>query len=956
MGIRFGGSMRTDLKLITCSILLLSIASSTALGDASTDAASGAAGAISGAALGLTTVINGVNQAQNMASFVGATAKMGTVGTQLGQANAAIAQAMATEAQCETNAKKGKRSASGAALPPNAILGEKVTCSTYNTVWGDALTWLDQFSAANDRFLCIKNMQTAMDAIATGQFKDQLKAYIEAANGAYDSQQSIVTNYDDMAKKIKDDLEGDNGLNNQLQAVDAMINQVQSLISPSSSGAQGASDVSIGGQGFAGDLAGQVDNLKISSNKTANDWMKGILSDAINGCFVGDSNMPCRINGPNGTSLMSPLACLASATNQSFGANQVQGELNNGNSANISSLIQQQQDILQNSISAGNLNALDPKAFKQYVNNQLAQALTNLSSTFDSLALNGSSVSPDTLKNFYQSSMKTCFKRAMNNFDQDMNSQGPKYYAGYYQVDSAKKKILSIETQATNTVTKAMNRFLTRFSKSYSTGLSQFAANCSATTDPTAGLDCLRELKAQLESGINGTTAYAQLSTGGTWTANPSPTTITLQHLTLDTNGSPTTVPDQQTCVGFEACITLMQQREDYDVSQSSAYKQKLVSFAKATNAQITNVIGAASASFAIAAGKVTSAVADLSSSLAALGVPATAGITMKKADPASLTKDKDRNNLFSSDPMPDAKGLLGVSDMDPESVTANAKATTDLKNKVLDKKNEAMAMTGYCSLIKSDYDDLDKVLGSNNCRAPYANLCSPNSEKRFITLLSGMMRNGQENGSKPSDSGSDSSDSANEVKSDLADCRSQANSACSGNSDDCSDEAAQKNIAQAAMNANSNDSTVKAYSAAVESLDGCKKKSGGAAGKLACQAQVNAGCVAEVPSTFNFKERTPELANGNGSILDAYSNLMQACAMTTPAATSSSAYTDADATCDLGAPPTTKKCACEVMHKKITDAKGAVPDAMSKQDESATSDKGINNSNDFTNGFKKAN
>ncbi|MGZ3654964.1 MAG: hypothetical protein ACXVB9_11515 [Bdellovibrionota bacterium] len=610
-------------------------------------------------------------------------------------------------------------------LTPDTLTSVEPTCSTYGVILDAIEMNKAKLVNTNKKMTCITNFQNQVNQIA-----DAAKApFAQLTNAATEVQKTytqIIEAHTKIADKITNDLDGpadkdgkhSGGYRGQLANLKSMALELNNVLNAKSGDLKtegGAND-----QGLKYGLVKAVESLKKNRVDAANSWYYNMMGDVEN-CYHSQPAGSCFANdvGDN----LSPDQCLATMV-----ANQGDGTTSGGRKARAredsNSLAQISVKNYMSSAAINlpaNIDINNPDAFLNFAQSRFQSTLMGVLGAYRAhnytLGLDKGAITK-----YVSDAYQACFDKAKANFQSDMTRKSGTYYDQITAAQDNERTVANDEKNWIDRVEQSMTDFRTSFQKTYSSDLAQFKTDCTDEGDPYKGLDCLRILNAELQSGMRGTTAHAKLMNGSTFTVTAGATVLPVQTLTLDAQGKPTIGSSSVTCSGFDDCITYLSNSRDQHAQAADQTTQDRQKFVDQHNASVKQAFGAVSAQFAQMSQLLVASVAGVNDDLAKLGVKAS--MKTKDVDGEDL-KENDKTGLYDMPKSMKAAfaGSNAYSELDDSSSKDVADAYNTMIGDLNKKSGDAQKMKEKCKINKGEYQALAGIM-PNDCSS-VASVCS---------------------------------------------------------------------------------------------------------------------------------------------------------------------------------------------------------------------------------------
>jgi hypothetical protein len=727
----------------------------------------------------LTTIQASNAQMQQLyGQFTNLNSQQAAVQTGLGaleQTKQELSLALATAQTCIANAdtkKNGKigRYKKATITSATALTNAEPTCENYGTIIDSGRKLADQISAAMEKTACMMQLQNALGQVAN-KSKVAFTQAQQAATEVYNTRTSIITNYENMAKRIDGDLNGENGykakLANLKKLSARLYQQVNAGLNIKDNKAEG------------GGLGARLRMAKANRTQAANTWYKTLMGD-VNQCF-SSSPLECRNGVAN-----SPLGCIAESLGSGTGTGagytgRVSAVQKAQGAANMDALrrtLGLNQAIQADTSRLASLDVKNEAEFLSYTNQQFDKMVARTVNNFRGQTFYGS-VNKGDLGNFIKAKYTECYNNAVANFKSDMQGEGGQYKAALRSVEESEAGLNAEIKGLLDDTQGQMNEFRTAFNKIYNADLPQFSSDCSASDDPYQSLDCLRMLSANLKAGIEGTAQTVKLDTKlaatglKQFTARAPATAMNIQSLTLDpTTGKPTLGSTTTSCVGFNECVNVLERTQQHYNDQKTAQETARKEFVDTHNKSIQTSLGTVAAQFTQVGTLFGQEVEKLNKELLASGLSAT--LKTKQVEGEALVAN-EKTGLY--DTPKDMKAAIAAQGqfLELDTPEETQKAAREQASEIAKKMKDAMTKKQQCLVKKGDYDSIANALDCSE-----ANVCKGDRIGRLLTPLQSLLHKSTKN--------PDASEKAN-ISSEYNSCIRSARSATDPGAEDDRDD-----------------------------------------------------------------------------------------------------------------------------------------------------------------------
>lgn len=641
------------------------------------------------------------------------------------QANTCISQASPANYDKYVAKRPADQKALAKSLSPDTLTSVEPTCSTYGVILDSIELNKAKLTDANKKMTCLTNFQNTVSQIADAA-KAPFQQLTNAANEVQKTYTQIIDAHHKIADNISNDLDGpadkdgkrSGGYRDQLAHLKSMALELNNVLNakPGALKTEGAANDA----GLSYGLVKAVENLKQQRVSAANTWYFTLMGD-VESCYHTQPAGSCFANDVGNS--LSPEQCVASVVNdQGNGTNSAgQRARAREDSAALDSIGIKNYFSGQKINLPANIDVSKPDEFLSFTSTRFQATLAGVLGAYNSHKF-ATAVDKSAIIQYIQNSYQACYDKAVANFKSDMISKGGTYYTQVTAMQDNERTVANDEKNWIDRVEQQMTDFRTSFQKVYNSDLAQFKTDCTDDGDPYKGLDCLRVLNAQMQSGIRGTTNTAKLSNGTTYSVQPGNTVLPVQTLTLDASGKPTLGSSSVTCKGFDDCVTYLSNARDQHASAADQSTQDRQKFVDQHNASVKQSFQTVGAQFAQITQLLVAGVAGVNGDLANLGVKAS--VKTKQIDPEELATD-DATGLIK---MPKSmKAALAGQNAYSEIDDASTQTVTDAFNTMIGDLNkkaaDAQKMKYKCKIAKSQYQALAGIM-PNDC-TNVASVCS---------------------------------------------------------------------------------------------------------------------------------------------------------------------------------------------------------------------------------------
>lgn len=589
-------------------------------------------------------------------------------------------------------------------LPTDALTGVEATCSTYGVILDAIELKKAQMDAANKKMACLVNMQSKVDQIAEAA-KAPFQSLNSAAGEVYKTYSQIIDSHNKIAGKIADDVDGPADKDGKrsggyraalgdLKKTALELNNVLNARAGALKPEGGAQD-----QGLKYGLVKQVENLKQQRLNAGNKWYYTLMEDVEHcyhteptSCFDNDVNLP-------------PDQCIGAAIqNEGVGSNSAGKKVRANTDA-----VGLQRVSLKNYMGAqkinlpSNIDVSDPNQVLAFTQTRFQDTLKGVLASYQNHKFS-SSISNDKIVSYVNNAYRACYDKAVATFRSDMNSKGGRYFQDLQNTQDMERETANDIKNWIDRVEGRMSEFRTQFHKVYNSELSQFKSDCTGDEDPYKGLDCLRVLNAQLQSGISGTRVSTKMGGGATYTSMAGETQLPIQTLTLDAQGKPSIGSSNVTCSGFDDCINYLDRARDQHASAAQTSTDDRQKFVDQHNSAVKSSFAIVAAQFAPLTQLLASGAKGVNDDLTSLGIKAQ--VKTKQVEGEEL-KENEKTGLYD---MPKSM-KAALAGQNSYTQLEETKDVTDAFNSMrgdLNKKaGEAQKMKRLCKVDDGDYKAL---------------------------------------------------------------------------------------------------------------------------------------------------------------------------------------------------------------------------------------------------------
>jgi hypothetical protein len=806
----------------------------------------------------------------------------------MAQANACVMQATQANYDKYLAKRDAQQKSIAKGLAPDALTSVEPTCATYGVIMDAIEMNKAKMVDANKKMTCLTNFQAKIGQIAEAA-KAPFQQLTEAAGSVYTTYQQIIDAHNQIANKIATDLDGPvdkdgnpvkgadgnpvGGYRQELGKLKAMNMELNNVLN-------GAPGQNKDGNLKYG-LVKQVENLKQQRVSAANKWYFTLMQD-VESCYHSEP-APCMDNDVQ----LPPDQCISAyVANTAVGSTgKGEGVLANEDAGGL------QLIALKNYINASkvnmpsNIDIANPDALLAFSQTRFNATLKGVMGAYGSHHF-FSGVDKGKIQSYVHDAYQACYDKASARFKSDLASKGGMYYQDIAAMQDVERQTGNDIKNWMDTITGEMTTFRTMFQKTYNSDLEQFKTDCAQSTasavtgdtDPYRGLDCIRVMKAELDSGIKGTRVTTKLSNGSNFQGSPANTVLPVQTLTLDAQGKATIGSSTVTCKGFDDCINYLDRARDQHHSAAQKNTEDQKKFVDQHNQATKQAFSVVANQFSQMSQLLVAGVTGINQDLAQLGVKAS--VKTKQVDSEELKPDEKTGLLGMPKSMKAAMaGQNAYTEIDDDSTKTVTDAFNQLLGDLNKKASDAMKVKNKCRVTKSDYEALGKIMPNDCSKA--SDVCSAMSSNmsrlsQFQDLL---------NRSKPVP---EDTVNSNQISSDYQRCRSQMlsdNNATSPTDDD--------------IKAASQLDPPLSYTNMQDSNYGLARSRAITLNKARAQRDIAQQCgdVAFPPLVAAAGQGRPPLGDQNKGIVSALQDVSSACSKMTPDEKGKMPIDDADVT-----------------------------------------------------------
>jgi hypothetical protein len=596
-------------------------------------------------------------------------------------------------------------------LTPDSLTSVEPTCATYGTILDSIEMNKAKLFDANKRMACLTNFQNTVSGIA-----EAAKApFLQLNNAATEVQKTysqIIDAHNKIADKIASDLDGpadkdgkrSGGYRQQLSDLKAMALELNNVMNAKPGALAPEGDANKNGLSYG--LVKKVANLKQQRVSAANTWYYTMMGD-VESCYHSQPAASCFANDVGNS--LSPEQCVASVVNdQGNGTNSAGQRARAQEDNNALTQIGVKNYFAGQKINLpANIDVSKPDEFLSFTSTRFQTTLSGVLGAYRSHKF-ATGVDKGQLTQYIQTAYQACYDKSVSNFKADMISKGGTYYGQVTAMQDNERELANDEKNWIDRVEQKMTDFRTSFQKVYNSDLAQFKTDCTDGGDPYKGLDCLRVLNAQMNSGIRGTSNTVSLSNGTSYTSTAGTTVLPVQTLTLDAQGKPTLGSSSVTCSGFDDCVNYLSRARDQHAGAADQSTQDRQKFVDQHNASVKQAFQTVGGQFAQITELLKAGVGGVNQDLANLGVKAT--VKTKQIDPEELVNDEATGLIKMPKSMKAAlAGQNAYTEIDDKDSVTEAINTViaDLNKKA----GDAQKMKNKCQIAKSDYTSIADVM-----------------------------------------------------------------------------------------------------------------------------------------------------------------------------------------------------------------------------------------------------
>jgi hypothetical protein len=589
-------------------------------------------------------------------------------------------------------------------ISPDALTSVEPTCTTYGVILDAIELQKARMSDANKRMACLVNMQQKVNQIAEAA-KAPFQQLNTAANEVYKTYSGIIDAHNQIADKIANDVDGapdkdgkrSGGYRGELNKLKGMALELNNVLN-AKQGENGDSHLKYG-------LVKQVENLKKQRTDVGNKWYFTMMNE-IDHCFY-EEPAACFDNDVQSP----PGQCIgAMINNNAVGSDKgakarARTDANGLNNLRLKTYIGGQKVN-----TPTNLDMANPDAVVAFVDGRFEKTLRGVLGAYGNHQFS-SRVPRQQMLDYIANAYQNCKAEAEKNFRDDLRSKGPRYYADVIGMQDMERETANDEKNWIDRIEGEMTTFRTQFQKVYNSDLAQFKSDCTDDGDPYKGLDCMRVLNAQLQSGMRGTRVSAKLGNGTTYTATAGETSLPIQTLTLDQQGKATIGSSSVKCSGFDDCINFLDRAREQHASAAQTSENDRKKFVDQHNQATRQAFDVVAQQFSQLSQLITASVKGVNDDLVKLGIKAT--VKTKQIEAEEL-KENEKTGLFD---MPKSmKAALAGRNSFTE--VDDTKDVTDAYNSMLTELNkkagEAQKQKRLCQVDANSYKGLVQIMPSD--------------------------------------------------------------------------------------------------------------------------------------------------------------------------------------------------------------------------------------------------
>ena len=532
-----------------------------------------------------------------------------------------------------------------------------------------------------------------------GTFNKSIEAAIEnvrkpfsqldqAAKESINLYDKVIENYDSAYNKLNNDLEGEGGYRAQLRDLEKLKLEMNDILNGP------VKDINSGG------LARRIDLLKIQRNDSAKKWLGTLMNETVS-CFRNDPTLGCRSDGSNPTA---PESCILDELtridgNQSSRNQPTANALSSAKRRAFLDVLTIQYGSMRKLFQTASIDAKDSTDFINKASARFATVSNQMTSILASKNFNNmiSPAQQNALSQFYSEKMNQCFQMKMDDFKNEISTEGSGNYRNeIIKIEEAEKNILNDANKMIEVATSQMNSFRTNFTKVFNNDLAQFKSNCSAGKNAYDAVTCLTQIDKILDNGING--------------INSEGVTVMNIPVVKMTNGVAQQGTQSFQCIGFKDCLNVMGKARDFNKEQSDSQKQARTSFAQTHNKTVDTAFGAIAQQFVANSQILNQKVAEINNTLSSFGVSKT--LDPKTIEGETLNID-DKTGLYT--PPKSMKAALanktGFMELTSENTKDVLESIAERKKEIVRKGARAAQMLAQCEVKASDYKAVMNML-----------------------------------------------------------------------------------------------------------------------------------------------------------------------------------------------------------------------------------------------------
>lgn len=616
--------------------------------------------------------------------------------------------------------RKGKEAELVKNMSAEQLKNAPVTCSTAAVVTDAVALHEAKKDATEKKIKCLTKLRDAMDLIAS-KAQAPFQALTDAATQVVKTQDQIIGIHKSIVDKINLKLDGTEGRPGYRAQLDNLV-KMQLELNDVINGAAGGKTES----GWETGLATKLDKLKQARTGVADRWYNNMIRQ-VEGCF---QSQPAKCFNNNRS--MPPAACLSAMID-----NNAVGSLSKGTGNRAEKDKAALNDIAMDSFSAAsdihmpaNLDSSKPDQFITFFRARFKQSLGATTSNYANHQYR-SKIDPQKISQFVNERYQACYAKAEAAFKADLGDKGASAqnlgrYSYYADGEAANNELNGLANNLKGIISRVsgqMSEFRKSFFNVYNSELNQFAASCTGNENPNTSLDCLRTLNATLESGINGTTVRANLSSGSK-PISAGPSEMQIDTLTTDAAGKPTPGSTSVSCVGFKDCIDYLDRNAATHQSAQEKTQQDRSTFAENHNNAVRSSLDIVGRKFAEVSETLNQGLAMVNASLSEVGVGVS--IEPKNAETEELVEDENTNLIKMPKSLKAAiAGRTAFTEFEKGSDEKVVNAYNEVAGEIGKKKAEALGMSAKCKIEKEDYKTLLGIM-PKGC-TPANQICARN-------------------------------------------------------------------------------------------------------------------------------------------------------------------------------------------------------------------------------------